>query len=60
MPRLTASGQAVFLMMARTYRGLLDEMEKRDYDVFAARVRVPRWKKILFALGAATTRLEWM
>ena len=41
LPRLSAPGRAVFLMMARTYRGLLDEIERRDYDVFRSRVRVP-------------------
>ena len=56
VPRLSASGQAVFLMMARTYRGLLREIEKRDYDVFRGRVKVPRWKKLLFALAALPAR----
>ena len=59
-PRLSASGQAVFLMMARTYRGLLCEIEKRDYDVFRSRVRVPSWKKLLFALAALPARFGWM
>lgn len=58
--RLSPSGQAVFLMMARTYRGILDEIEKRDYDVFGARVRVPRWKKLFFALAALPVRAGWM
>jgi len=58
VPRLAPAGQAVFLMMARTYRGLLCEMEKRDYDVFRSRVRVPRWKKLLFALSVLPARLE--
>ena len=58
IPRLSPAGQAVFLMMARTYRGLLGEMEKRDYDVFRSRVRVPRWKKLLFALAALPARFE--
>ena len=59
-PRLSPAGQAVFLMMARTYSELLREIEKRDYDVFRTRVRVPRWKKLLFALWALPARLEWM
>lgn len=59
-PRLSAAGQAVFLMMARTYRGLLDEIERRDYDVFSSRIRVPRWKKLVFALTALPMRLEWI
>lgn len=57
-PRLTPAGRAVFLMMARTYRHLLCEIEKRDYDVFRSRARVPRWKKLLFALAALPARFE--
>jgi phytoene synthase len=57
LPRLSPAGQAVFLMMARTYRALLREMEKRDYDVFRGRVRVPTWKKLAFALSALPARL---
>jgi 15-cis-phytoene synthase len=60
LPRLSPSGQAVFLMMARTYRGLLREIRSRDYDVFRSRVRVPRWKKLLFALAALPVRFELM
>jgi 15-cis-phytoene synthase len=56
VPRLSPAGQAVFLMMARTYRGILGEIERRDYDVFRSRVRVPRWKKLLFALAALPVR----
>jgi 15-cis-phytoene synthase len=56
VPRLSTAGQAVFLMMARTYRGLLYEIEKRNYDVFRSRVKVPSWKKLLFALAALPAR----
>jgi 15-cis-phytoene synthase len=56
VPRLSAAGRAVFLMMARTYRELLGEIERRDYDVFSVRVRVPRWKKLMFALAALPAR----
>jgi phytoene synthase len=56
VPRLSPAGQAVFLMMARTYRELLHEIETRDYDVFRGRVRVPPWKKLLFALLALPVR----
>lgn len=59
IPRLSPAGQAVFLMMARTYRGLLGEIRRRDYDVFCSRVRLPRWKKLLFALAALPVRFEW-
>jgi phytoene synthase len=58
--RLPSAGQAVFLMMANTYRGLLFEIEKKNYDVFRERVRVPRWKKLIFALAALPVRFELM
>jgi phytoene synthase len=60
VPRLSPSGRAVFLMMARTYRELLVEIEKRDYDVFRSRVRVPSWKKAMFALAALPARFGWI
>jgi phytoene synthase len=59
-PRLSPPGQAVFLMMARTYRGLLLEIEKSNYDVFRQRLRVPRWKKLLFAVTVLPIRFGWM
>ena len=44
--------------MAKTYRSLLDAIEARDYDVFRSRVRVSKWKKLLFAMQALPTRWE--
>jgi len=58
LPLLSAPGRAVFLVMAKTYRGLLDAIEARDYDVFAKRVRVSGWRKLLFALQALPVRWE--
>lgn len=60
LPCLSRPGQAVFAMMARTYRELLREIARRDYDVFSSRVKVPRWKKLLFAMLALPMRFEWM
>jgi phytoene synthase len=60
VPLLAPAGRAVFLMMARTYRGLLDEIERRDYDVFSSRVRVSRWKKIALAAGVLPVRFGWV
>ena len=60
VPQLAPAGRAVFLMMARTYRGLLDEIERRDYDVFSSRVRVSRWKKIALAAGVLPVRFGWI
>jgi phytoene synthase len=56
---LYPAGRAVFLMMARTYCGLLDEIERRDYDVFSARVRLSRWRKLRIAVGVLPARLGW-
>jgi len=53
---LRPAGRAVFLVMARTYRGLLEAIEKRDYDVFSGRVRLSRWHKIWLALRALPVR----
>jgi phytoene synthase len=58
VPLLSPPGRAVFLVMAKTYRSLLDAIEARDYDVFQFRVRVSKWKKLLFAMQALPTRWE--
>jgi phytoene synthase len=55
-PLLRPAGRAVFLMMARTYRGLLDLIERRDYDVFSRRVSLGRWRKLLLAARALPVR----
>jgi squalene synthase HpnC/squalene synthase HpnD len=59
VPLLEPAGRAVFLMMTRTYRGLLDEIERRDYDVFSGRVRLSRWKKLWLAARALPVRFGW-
>src|SRR5207244_10494436 len=59
VPLLRPAGRAVFLVMARTYRSLLDVMERRDYDVFSGRVRVSTWRKLLLALEALPARWGW-
>ena len=53
---LRPAGRAVYLVMARTYRGLLEAIEKRDYDVFSGRVRLSRWHKMWLALQALPVR----
>jgi phytoene synthase len=58
-PLLPRPGRAVFLMMARTYRSLLEEIERRDYDVFGQRVRVSAWRKLRLALGVLPVRFGW-
>lgn len=56
VPLLKPAGRAVFLVMARTYRGLLEAIERRDYDVFSGRVRLSRWRKLWLALQALPVR----
>jgi phytoene synthase len=59
VPLLRPAGRAVFLVMARTYRSLLDVIERRDYDVFSSRARVSRWRKLYLALRALPVRWGW-
>jgi phytoene synthase len=56
VPLLPPAGRAVFLVMARTYRGLLRAIERRRYDVFSSRVRLSSWRKALFVLQALPVR----
>jgi phytoene synthase len=46
---LTADGQAALGAMAGIYRELLDEIKRRDGDVFGDRVRVSHWRKARIA-----------
>jgi phytoene synthase len=57
MPLLFPAGRAVFQVMLRTYRGLLDEIERRGYDVFRGRVCLSRWRKVRLVLQALPVRL---
>lgn len=54
---LDPAGRAVFLVMLRTYRGLLEAIVRRNYDVFRSRVRLSRWRKLW--LAAQTLPLRW-
>jgi phytoene synthase len=56
---LRPAGRAVFLVMSRTYRGLLEAIERRDYDVFSSRIRLSRWHKTWLALRAMPVRWGW-
>jgi 15-cis-phytoene synthase len=56
---LQPAGRAVFLIMSRTYRGLLEAIERRDYDVFTRRVRLSRWHKLWLAARALPVRWGW-
>jgi phytoene synthase len=58
-PLLHTPGRAVFQVMTRTYRGLLDAMENRDYDVFSSRICLSQWRKLGLVLQALPVRLGW-
>lgn len=59
VPLLPPPGRAVFLVMARTYRALLEKIETCDYDVFTQRIRVSKWRKLWFALSTLPVRWGW-
>src|SRR5262249_10718713 len=52
-------GRAVFWVMAQTYRGLLDAIEQRDYDVYSQRVRLSSWSKFCLVVRALPLRWDW-
>jgi phytoene synthase len=59
VPLLSRAGRAVFLVMLRTYRALLDAIVRRDYDVFSGRVSLTRPHKLWLALQALPVRWGW-
>lgn len=46
---LEPDGRAVFGAMREIYGGLLHEIERRQFDVFSRRVRLPVWRKLWIA-----------
>lgn len=59
-PFLPCAGRAVFLVMVRTYRALLDAIVRSDYDVFSRRARPGRLKKLWLATRALPVRWGWL
>ncbi len=53
---LRPPGRAVFQVMTDIYRGLLEEIARRDYDVFRGRVRLSKGRKLWLAARALPTR----
>ena len=51
-PLIPRDGRAVFTLMAGLYERLLDEIERRQFDVFSNRVRVSRFTKARLMLKA--------
>lgn len=56
---LAPAGRAVFLVMLRTYRALLEAIEQRGYDVFRGRVRLSRLRKMWLAAQVLPLRWGW-
>jgi phytoene synthase len=51
MPRADARRLVAAQIMGAIYRGILDRIERRDYDVFSTVVRIPRPQRALIAAG---------
>jgi phytoene synthase len=52
-------GRAVFQVMSRTYRGLLEAIVAGDFDVFSRRVCLSRWRKLWWMIQALPVRWGW-
>jgi phytoene synthase len=57
---LSPDGRPIFRVMSRSYRAILDEIDRCDFDVFTERVRVPRWRKGLIFLAAWPVKWGWL
>jgi len=49
-------GRPVFLAITGIYRALLDEIVRRDLDVFSGRVSLPAWRKLAITLRSLRGR----
>jgi len=58
-PYLKPAGKSIYAAMLRIYGGLLDEIERRQFDVYSKRVRLPRWRKLWISLDALV-RYRWL
>lgn len=58
MKYLSPPGQRVLRIMWEIYGGLLHEIERRDFDVFARRIRLPAWKKCWITARALVGKAE--
>lgn len=56
---LGPAGRAVFLVMFRTYRALLEAIVQRNYDVFRSRIRLSRLRKLWLAVQVLPLRWGW-
>jgi phytoene synthase len=56
---LERPGRAVFQVMSRTYRGLLEAIIAADYRVFGRRIQISRWHKLWYVMQALPVRWGW-
>jgi phytoene synthase len=56
---LEPPGRPIFQAMLQIYGGLLSAIERRKYDVYSGRVRLPRWRKLLISFDAIV-RQRWL
>jgi 15-cis-phytoene synthase len=52
-------GKPILAAMHRTYGSLLDEIERRDYDVQSGRIRLGRWRRMRIVLWSLI-RYRWL
>jgi len=55
---ISPAGQGILKAMCRLYSGILNEIERADYDVYSFRAELPRWRKLLIA-GEAIISSRW-
>jgi len=55
---LHPEGRPVLEAMFRIYGGLLDEIERRQFDVFSRRIQLSTWRKLCVA-ARGIARLQW-
>ena len=53
---LEPPGKPIMKAMLKIYGGLLQEISKRNFDVYTRRVSLPTWRKLLIAADAAINR----
>jgi phytoene synthase len=53
---LEPPGKPILKAMLKIYGGLLQEISKRNFDVYTRRVSLPAWRKLLIAADAAINR----
>jgi 15-cis-phytoene synthase len=53
---ISPTGRPILAAMIRIYRGLLNEIVRRDYDVFTKRISLPTWRKLIIAADAVIRR----